>query len=346
MTETRVLTSFESSSVRCLTRQEESLLQAAVAMTIVKKRFQGRNKKPRHCRVEALFSLPPPTKLLPRPLPDHMDHMVQVACRLEGRTLEGVASHLVQQLDAWILQLQVVVGRQERREKYPDAATTTITTGIRPLLNKTTGTDDLTRHDGTSLSSTQEANLLLAPIHDWMAKSLLSFSPQGSSSTMVFHAIILQSDKNHLLDSWWHVLATLIHQIDQGNLPQRPACSLDCFAVLLLELLQTLATRTSMRRQHDDPATTITIPALLQELLFPLPTPTNLSDLLWNFADNVPAARRKASSTSLSPGAKLLLRLGLCRILLFQPETRGFSPRPHSFPRMTHKGLTFPGQSN
>ncbi len=292
MTETSLLTSFEATSVRCLTRQEESLLQAAVAMVIIKKRFRER-KKQRTCRVETLFALPPPATLLPRPLPDHMDHLLQVACRLEGRTLQGVACHLVQQLDAWIMQL---AGRTASRQHK-------VQTHIKPT--------------GSVFVSSKESEL--NPIHNWMTSSLLSYPQAGS----VHRAMILQGKQSKdLLDCWWYVLATLIVQIDEGTLPQSPATSLDHLAVALLEVLQTLATVSSHAPW---------IPQQLQDLLLPLPTPVQLADLQWTMANAMGTARHKLM---LSPGARLLLRLGLCRILLLRPE----SSKHPSFSNKGNKG--------
>lgn len=317
MPKTSLLTSFDTSSTRCLTRQEECLLRTAVAMVIVKKRCQERKKQRRTIcsRVEALFALPPPTTtLLQKPLPDHMDHLLQVACRSEGPILKGVANHLVQQLQSWLVELLSSPASISRRPTVV-------------VQRPTTGTDTLSR----SISGPCNEASQLAPIHEWLTRSLLSHTTtpeqQGTASCVVVHcAMMHETEDKRLLQCWWHVLVTLIYRVDQGTLPEAPSSSsIDHFAVMLLNLLQTLSFL-------SPPGPRILQTNNLKDLLLPLPTPTNLSVLHWTMANDTNIPRHKLM---LSPAGKLLLRLGLCRIFLLQevPESSFWHHHCSEFPR-------------
>lgn len=413
-TNSGVLSSFEQSSVRCITRQEECFLKTAVAMAIVKERL-----KKRRCRDEGrdtgkheqqmeLSGLPSfrNTSLLdtlwspgipiasthtlrPRLLQyryqDHMDHLFQVACNLATtatRTgeselysrsssssnsksaqlaLNGAASHLVQQLSAWMD--QTTATRKDHNDRQ-----------------------DTLLEDSPNVSS-DITNL--RQVQEWIASTIISHP----CSVIVHQTMILNSPKPLADALWWEVVPSLLFQVYFHSFPQnnvdggtvsdtmtsiintRPfrsnsseensggttsncsfpiflswaaiqesylsttaAAGLDTLAVQLLQMLQTLVDchnrQIHERYQLDDYSadpnvdldTTahMLLPESLMEVLLPFPSLVNLGREHWKLANEAPGTSGYGPSGvetrhKLSPGARLLLRLELYRILLLNP---------------------------
>ena len=133
-----VLSRFEPSFVRCLTRSDEALLKTALALVLVHNKHKhkhGRMMGASNASLDSNAVVPPtrshvsalltPTmtmnkrpKLLQQSHRDHMDHLFHVACRSisvgggggGGGGLPGLAAHLVEQLDSWAMELAVAAG--------------------------------------------------------------------------------------------------------------------------------------------------------------------------------------------------------------------------------------------
>jgi len=240
------------------------------------------------------------------------------------RTLSGLACHLVQQLDSWIDSL--LTSPQEGKASRPVSVAGRLSprNDISPessspkkrFNDPTDGSEDSTWHAPSACAD-------LEAVETWMSDSLLSH-PHAATvhRAMALHATMSRNDDDHddftirnaMLNSWWHVTSDLLAQVYHGSIATPPThVSCDALAVALLYLLHTIASASE----------SIIIPDCLGELVMPLPTPTNLPYLHWTLTDtSMVSLVEGPPEFSLNAGAKLMVRLGLYRILLLHPGSQ------------------------
>jgi hypothetical protein len=152
-----------------------------------------------------------------------------------------------------------------------------------------------------------------------------------------------KNDYRLLMDCWWnvlvHMISELLFQEERPALPppswglveQQPSFSWEALAVSLLDLLQLLL---ACHRQLGVSSTWRRInPEGLHDWVVPLPTP---EALLWMHASLANTVTTTCTTTSgstksgvaveddqggLTAGGKILLRLGLYRILMLEQRT-------------------------
>jgi hypothetical protein len=323
---------FSQSSVACLTHQEECLLKTALAMVVVHKR----RRRCRHHEEEnsdnedttTTATSPPPRKrtllermfqspsstLLQLPHPQHMDRMFQAARNMAlhsnqqqtNTALYGTASHLAHQLQVWMSH----DGSDEENNNC------TITT--------TTTTND-------------------AAVKSWIRTSLLAVP---SEATFHVYYSLLEHANLELQSLIFKILSTLIHEAYHDKLfcrgrfnnnhhqQQQHANEINAMAVTWLRLAQRCLLTCASPEQL--------LPTLhenLGELLVPLVSPSSsisnasknssFVKTFWDLSCNSVASSSSSSSamnnttTALDPGAKMILRLGLYRLLHLQPNQAG-----------------------
>jgi hypothetical protein len=331
---------FSQSSVACLTHQEECLLKTALAMVVVHKR---RHRRSRHeeennddnedtttnttttttttslpprkrTLLERMFQSPSPT-LLQLPHPQHMDRMFQAARNMAlhskhqqtNTALYGTASHLAHQLQVWLSH-----DSSDQEDNHCNA-TTAITT-----------TND-------------------AAVKSWIRTSLLTVP---SEATFHVYYSLLEHANLELQFLIFKILATLIHEAyhdklflrgrsnhhhhHQQHQQQQHANEINAMAVTWLRLAQRCLLTCASPEQL--------LPTLhenLGELLVPLVSPSSsisnanknssFVKTFWDLSCNSVASSSSSSAmnnttTALDPGAKMILRLGLYRLLHLQPN--------------------------
>lgn len=311
---------FSQSSIRSLDRSDVMMLKSALAMVLLKKKYQLKHRCSRggndaeNNKLTSTFLLSRPTssrKLLQYFHRDHLDHLFRVACQESSLSssssslakITGIASHLVEQLDSWATEL---LGREGANHQVS-------------LERK------------------------IEPLHNWIKWSLLSHSgaakvhmvmmQQVQCNTMDFNES--RHHKTILMDCWWEVLVQMISDLyhddeataEWGATTQN-GCSLDAMAVTLLDLLQALCRGANLQA-----------PELLHDLIFPFCTPNGLSVMYSSLAGNRTTVVQSSfaigddehtKSTQrrlgLTAGAKIMLRIGLYRIFVYNDQALGEEP--------------------
>lgn len=313
-------------NVSCMTREEECLLKTALAMVVVRKRKATSNaeesdsadkskKRKLHSNLldrilqsqSSSSSSASPLPLLQLPHPLHMDRIFQAARSMstitsrnhKTKALQGTTNHLANQLQVWI----------ERINDDPSSKTTKVEQWIRSSL----------------MAMPMESTYA---VYDTMID-------QGTSSFLfletVFKVLI------HLIhdlyqDQLWAPPIDLSRQLEATKDEMRPKhTTADVLGVAWLRLAQKCMTtclsryETMLQILHD----------ALGDLLVPLPCTTtdgassSLAKTFWELCTKSPPKRNSSSSRYkknpnyqrllLDPGAKVLLRLGLYRLLYLQP---------------------------
>jgi hypothetical protein len=325
---------FSQSSVACLTHQEECLLKTALAMVVVHKRCRRRRRHeeenndnedttttsppPRkRTLLERMFQSPSPT-LLQLPHPQHMDRMFQAARNMAlhsnqqqtNTALYGTASHLAHQLQVWL--------SHDSSDQEDNNCTTT-----------------------TTITTTNDA-----AVKPWIRTSLLAVP---SEATFHVYYSLLEHANLELQSLIFKILATLIHEAYHDKLflrgrsnnhhhhhhqqqQQQHANEINAMAVTWLRLAQRCLLTCASPEQL--------LPTLhenLGELLVPLVSPSSsisnanknssfvktFWDLSCNSVTSSSSSAMNNTTTALDPGAKMILRLGLYRLLHLQPNQAG-----------------------
>ena len=296
------------SNVSCLSREEESLIKMALTMVVLKKRRRrlrlpddGTNKgESRDCQatneddtveqpiskksmLDGLFG-PSFTNtstsqcsslLLQKPHRSHIDEMFRVACSMAAAS-------------------------QKQRQGIND----------KPLCGTT---NHLMQQLQTWITSTDKDGVETA-VETWIRSSLLSQPPH---SFVVFQVLIPQVTYSPLISAILRVVVGFIHDLYHDHSVKNLTCSCDVLAVSLLRLLPIVCKSHGEQRNQD-------IMSILREFLGDLLVPLPLSSLPkahWQLAKS--ASRRQRGGTTsggdgisyLDPGAKLLLRMTLYRVV-------------------------------
>jgi hypothetical protein len=308
--------SFSQSTVSCLTREEECLLKTALAMVVVKKKRKrghqeeqqspvvlvlddpanngtaanGEQAPNRYSLLDSLFqkrNVSSSSSLLQTWNPRHLDKMFHLACSM------AVNNH------------------------NTTTSSTTNVDGNAPLIGTAS---HLAQQIQLWLQQPQppdSSTTSLFQVQAWIRSTLLH---SASSSFQVYQVLIPQvphNDNSGLLETLLWVVAGILKDLYQDQIIIDPSTtSVDLVAVSSLRLLQTCL-------QHLPHQQAL---VLLQDcfhdvvdLLVPMSSNSSLVQTHWELARHHQQEDSSASATKggcLDPGAKLLLRLGIYRILL------------------------------
>jgi hypothetical protein len=253
--------------VSCLTREEECLLQTALAVVVVKRRLTSKEdtcasspaqkpKRPRFENLESFFSNPS-KRLLTKPYPEHVANLFYAAKALNTANnvpWQGTASHLAHQLQLWLL-----------------------------------------RNDNND-------------VHLFLKKQL-----RTPDSLPILHGILEQAFSSELKCMIFELLIHDLHNVYNDELSSE---DIDVLTVGWMRLLQTsLLVCSDADTKHN---MLQILQQVFQELLVPLDS-SSVIQTYWRLSMTCRASHTNTKQM-LDPGAKLLLRLGLYRLLYLQQE--------------------------
>eukprot|EP00980_Cylindrotheca_fusiformis_P002632 scaffold618_cov130-Cylindrotheca_fusiformis.AAC.36 len=344
---------FSQSSVPCLTHPEECLLKTALAMVVIRKRSRHRHHTSLEKDEEEKEDISPPFKktllerifqdpsnapamLLQLPHPKHMDRIFQAARTMalhssssssssaNQKALKGTTCHLAHQLQVWILSSSN--GNSSTTASSPPDSGTSITASKKD-------------EDDIDMNSTNDVEL-------WICNSLLTVPAE--TTFLVYSSLLQENSFWELKSLIFKILTHLIHQAYHDKLVVVSSSELNAMVVAWLRLTQQClltCTVTTASREEMQNNLLLLIPILQDtfgDLLVPLvpaaatttttTTPTNsigssattttttannisFVKTFWNLSCNSMSQTPSNNGSYLNPGSKMILRLGLYRLL-------------------------------